>query len=90
MIEKLIKKGYRVVISGLHHDTDQAGQPVDVSLDDRKVVIIAAHGFAAIDGRGRYFEGGEYPPQTFRALELARWREKRKMEGPLPIKADIE
>lgn len=88
MIEKLIKKGYRVVISGLHHDTDQAGRPVDISLDDRKVVIIAEYGYAAIDARGRYFEGGSHPPQVFRALELARWREERQKAGPLPIKAD--
>jgi len=76
MIEKLIKKGYRVVISDM------------VSLNDRKVVIIAAHGYAAIDARGRYFEGGSHPPQTFRALELTRWREERQKAGPLPIKAD--
>ena len=88
MIEKLIQRGYRVVISGLHYDMDQAGQRVDVSLNDRKVVIIAAHGYAAIDARGRYFEGGSHPPQTFRALELTRWREERQKAGPLPIKAD--
>jgi len=81
MIEKLIKKGYRVVAEEM------------ATLKDRKVVVIHDNGiygvsFAAIDSRGRYFEGGSHPPQVFRALELARWREERRKQGPLPIGAE--
>jgi len=88
MVNKLIEKGYKVVLSGINYDMDCNGQPVEVSLNDRKIVIVAEHGFAAIDSRGRYFEGGSHPPQTFKALELARWREKRQKEGPLPLKVE--
>lgn len=82
MIDKLIQKGYKVVTE----------EEAELSL--RKVVVVHNNGsfgvsFAAIDARGRYFEGGSYPPQVFRALETALWREKRDREGPLPIKADI-
>lgn len=82
MINKLIKKGYKIISAE------------EASLNRRKVVVVHNNGifgvsFAAIDARGRYFEGGSHPPQVFRALETALWRKKREIEGPLPIKADI-
>lgn len=81
MIEKLIQRGYRIVAR------DEASDSL------RKAVIIDYNGnfgvsFAAIDSRGRVFEGGSHPPQTFRALGLARWRAERQKAGPLPIKVD--
>ena len=81
MLNKLVKKGYKII------------NEVEAELSLRKVVVVHNDGifgtsFAAIDSRGRYFEGGEYPPQVFRALELTRWREERQKAGPLPIKAD--
>ena len=80
-VEKLIERGYKVV------------SEEEAELNMRKVVVVHNNGifgvsFAAIDARGRYFEGGSHPPQVFRALETALWREKRDKEGPLPLKLD--
>ena len=82
MIQKLLKRGYRIVSAE------------EAELELRKVVVVHDNGifgisFAAIDGRGRYFEGGSHPPQVFRALALSKWREEREKQGPLPIRADI-